>query len=604
MCKFVRVSEIFNEFKVSLKINRTTNENNYDVLQLQTESKLIYSSEKGINCLDKNHNSKIRNFLELAKQENSALVLTPECSVPFEIIYQIITDIEKWPEQYNLWCLCSEGLETNQFKSIVEKIRIQENVKLIIEDRITYSKHVNALWYLFKINQDKLGIIIQLKQEPMADRELKHEGCDLSQGNTVYIFDLNDNKPTKNLLITLICADAIQMSSSEIISALKESYPIVVNPQLNPQPFSKYFITFRNSFFSDTSISKQRSITVNWAKDTMINSKSSILESGSTYYNYIQVNGKNHIDAISKDAELFIHRSKCQKKGMSYFCDENYNLWNIGNDDQCIHYYIKKEDVFGFNQSLGIQFDPLVKNSYYFDNIRMKWEVSNKIKCLALEIYNRINSFKTNKSDYLPINYSICSNKKCEDKCEWLYNDYFFGVCFGNFLRGEIETKYEISQRTVLELNNDSKRYTIKKRKLFLRLVELLKNNNFPKSLIMYKDNHKFDIDYSAAKSGSDSIYNVAVKEIPVDYPSWRYKKAVFVICDLDDISEVEELYDKIRSSTKVDYRDQIVIYYKSEIGFVYYDIPHQNHKIGSGNVGFTNGISSIIGGHMKYEQS
>jgi len=207
-----------------------------------------------------------------------------------------------------------------------------------------------------------------------------------------------------------------------------------------------------------------------------------------------------------------------------------------------------------------------------------------------------------NETEYLPFNYQNCTNGICTEDCLWIYNDFFFGLCFSNLVRGELETNNEVSNRTSVALNSSSLKNTKDKRKLFLKLVKLLKNNEFPKALVMYENNHKFDIDTDAALTGSNNIYNLSIQHENSDFPSWKYKKGLVIILDTDEIFEVETVYNRMRKKIKEDYSDQILIYYRDDSGYICYDEPFNNVSIGKGNSSFTSKTSSYYEGGMNYE--
>lgn len=603
MSTFIKMSDKLSEHNVSLKANRTDVESDYSILQLQCCGNLQYSKEFGIKCIDKEYPKKISNFINLAKNENSALVITPECSIPMDIIIKIINNKDKWPQLGNLWCLCAEGCPVVNFQHIIKKLNNKPTVELILNDEnITYSNYVNALWYLFVINKDLICVTIQLKQKNMKDTSLLHEGKDLSKGNTTYIFDLNGNQPTptKNILLSLICADALSLSTAQLLSSIPNTYPLLINPQLNAEPFSSRFVVFRKKYFTESCIDKTRMITANWAINTNIIERSVLKEAGSSYYADIASNGKYHVDLICKDLALFNHRLINHRKGMINFLEKEYSIWNLGNEEQCISYHIMKQEYFGGDRSLDIQYDPHVHDKYLFKN--EQWKSQDKPNCLCLwgKYFFKKYAEDMDKQQYLPINTNDCINKMCVEKCDWLYNDFLFGVCFGSFLKGELESNCEESHRTILSLNSKSENNCTKKRRLFEKLIELLGKNQFPNSLMYLNDNHKFEIDQNCAETGSNNIYNLAIIKAPPDKMELVYKKAIVSIIDTDDISDAEFLYNYLKDSTRLDYKDQIIVYYRSDDDhFIAYDKPHTESNIGISNPGFTLKTSSIIGGKL-----
>lgn len=597
------MSDELSEQNVSLKANRTNIESEYSILQLQSCGHLQSSKECGTKCIDKGYPKKISSFINLAKTENSALVITPECSIPLDTIIDVIWSKDKWPQTGNLWCLCAEGCSVVDFQGIIEKLKKSTMVKLVFNDKnITYNNFVNALWYLFVIKSDLLCVTIQLKQKNMLDRELQHEGRGLSKGDITYIFDLNGNQttPTKNILFSLICSDAISISTAEVLNSMPNTYPLLLNPQLNAEPFSSRFIIFRKKYFTESCVKKMRMITVNWSKNTNIDNSPDFKEAGSSYYTYIASNGKKYVDTICKDSELFNHRLINHRKGMINFLEKEYSIWKLDNEEQCLSYHIMKQEFFGGDSSLDIQFDPHISDKFLLEN--EQWQLQGQPDCSRVwkEYFIKKYDDKMGKKQYLPLNINNCINKTCIEKCSWLYNDFLFGICFGIFLKGELESKYEESFRTILALNSRSEINCSNKRQLFEKLIDLLRRNQFPKSLIYLNDNHKFEIDHNCAETGSNNIYNLAIIKAPPDKSELEHKKAIVSIVDTYDIKVAELLYNKLKFATRQEYKDQIIVYYRGvDDHFISYEQPHIEKSIGISNPDFTLNTSSIMGGKI-----
>lgn len=183
MTNYVKVSDIIPNKYVSLVINKTTSETHFDIMKFQPSANLSYQRDRGIFCDDEDYTNKVIKFFELVIDKQPALVITPEGSIPFKVIEEIIDNEHKWPQIEKLWCLCMSGISTNDFIDFKNSLVAKENVYVHIETDINYRAHVNSLFYLFRLDQNTLAIVIQLKNNHMSDREFEHEADDLSKGN-------------------------------------------------------------------------------------------------------------------------------------------------------------------------------------------------------------------------------------------------------------------------------------------------------------------------------------------------------------------------------------------------------------------------------------
>lgn len=601
MTNFTKVSTLFQDKNLSLIVNRTDSESVYDIMKFQPKGVLSYTRDKGIQCKELVYTEKVNKFIRAIIEKQPSLVITPEGSIPYDSLSQAIEDETKWPEDYKLWCFCMEGISKKRFKDVVDNYKDDQRLKIVLEDSINYSAHVNSLWYIFRIDKNHLGIVIQLKNNHMSDRNIEHEEDDLTKGNTIYIFDLNGGQPTKNTLLSLICADALHIDVGSNTEGVSQAYPIIINPQCNGKPFNERFKDSRISIFNSRSFSKQRYIVANWAEGTKLNNAFEIKEAGNIYYNYLMVNGHSHFGKICCDIDSYSHRMKSQMLGVEYYGSHKFNIWDFGNTESLVRFFVKKDEVTGLDETLSTDQDPMIKERYEYISSKKSWE-SIDGKCI-LDSKNGCDSLYISKNEYLrPIKFDECLKRECKGKCVWLYNDYFFGICFGKKLESELKCDYEISNRALANFDPEGLVKRNRKRELFSTLVHLLEENIIPAELPMFDKNLKFDIDTDAAERGSNNIYNATVINAPNEFMNWKDKKGIFAIIDTDCLDVVELAYDDLSNMTSQDIRDQIVLYYRVNGRYTIYDGPHKNLNISTKNAHFTGSVSSIYKGQMQYE--
>lgn len=602
MTVYKRVSNIINNSAISLIVNRTSSECLYDILKFQPKGKMSYSSDQGIHCNEAGFVDKVNEFIDMAVSNQPALVVTPEASIPYSVLHNIIDNEKRWPDTGRLWCLCMSGISKIDFIKFKKNLEEISNIKVFIEADINYSEHINSLFYLFRLDNKQLAIIIQLKNAPMSDREINHEADHLSKGNTVYIFDLNSGEPTKNVLLNLICADAIQLSVADLITALKYTYPLIINPQCNKAPFNFEFVYKRNAISSDSNLPKCRILVANWSKGSKIEGAFTINDSGNAYYNHLSANGYKQIKNICENKDSFTHRMKNQIMGATYFANEKLNIWKFPDEENILSFYIRKEEVFGVNENMSSRFDPVIKGKYEYDFNEKNWKKAGKNCIFRTEKVNN-NLYISDNKLLRPINYEKCISDSCQGKCMWLYNDYFLGICFGGSIKTELTCELEKSNRTLIGLSAEGKRNTSRKRELFMTLVKILEENEIPIELNIFSNNIRFDIDKNAAEVGSNNIYNVSTKKSPDQFPCGVFKKGVFAIIDTNQIEVVERTYDKLYKSTNEENRDQILLYYRNNNKYIPYLKPHEQTSIKPKNSFFTNNVSSVFKGEGQYEQ-
>lgn len=561
------------------------------VLQYKASGELKYD-QNGMQYIDEKYQyNQIKKLLEKAIEENVELVITPEAAVPFRIIQDIIDNVIT-PESGSLWCLCVQGLEKNVFKSFIAELKQSEKINIIIENdnQIEYKHHINALYYVFLNNHEKLTIVIQLKMASMRDVSFDNENMHLSKGNTLYIIDLNGREESKNILMSLICADVFQCNSEELIQNIANYSPILLHMQMNPKPFHENMVEFRNDFLKSRCISKQQYIVANWGKGTyIISEENRHQESGSAIYCNLLI---NHVYPDKKkalnDSEFIKKVIDLQAKCFEYFVDKNYEIWKMHEDIEVLLYILKLGFMESYNTFTGPTFVPSYKDKYKYSVIHDEWEIDNKT-CDCCEVEEIIELLAETK---MPKEFQDCISRQCEN-CKRLFIDYFAATILGEEFIEEFITKNEISTRTLLPLNQESYGNSTCKQNLIINLIESFKKREYPPRFDMFKNLPEFIIDVNAALTRSNQIYNIQTKN-----KNGEHKKAYLSIIDTIRIQEVEQRYEELRRKVAEEYRDSILLYYKDVAGsYVCHSKPYDNTKFTSVSSEFSESGTSISRG-------
>lgn len=254
-----------------------------DVLKRDTQrnSFLLYQ-HKGDFIADSNRignvdqtfaKTKFIKVLDKAKQDNIALVVSPEYSCPKSVVTTIVDNENLQPGINKIWALGGESLNKVE---IAELLALNSDSLLIhCEDVFSNSDKtfLDPLYYIFRGVHDghnKLIILIQFKTWHMGGLWIggQVEADNLIEGNTIYVIK-NSNSSTR--LISFICSEAMNVRAS-LTPDIKNNVLdwndkpfLILNPQINPNPSHPQFIHFRNFILEDD---KKELISLNWGKET------------------------------------------------------------------------------------------------------------------------------------------------------------------------------------------------------------------------------------------------------------------------------------------------------------------------------------------------
>ncbi|MBM9548944.1 hypothetical protein JWG40_18095 [Leptospira sp. 201903074] len=256
-----------------------------DILKRDTQpNSILLYQHKGIFFANNNRignvdqdiaQTKFLKLLEKAKEDNIALVLSPEYSCPKSVINYIINNENMKPTPNKIWVLAGESINKEEVRLLVAIN--QTNIFIHCEDVYTQSDKcfLNPLYYIFFGQHEgltKLIILIQFKTRHMGGLWSggQIEANNLIEGNDIYIIK-NSNDSTR--LVTFICSEAMNVKD-ELTVKVKEDIDwndkpfLILNPQINPNPSHPEFIKFRNFIFESE---KKEVVSLNWGKETYAN---------------------------------------------------------------------------------------------------------------------------------------------------------------------------------------------------------------------------------------------------------------------------------------------------------------------------------------------
>ena len=304
-----------------------------DVLKRDTQrnSMLLYqhkgnffADNNRIGNADQNEaHKKFLKVLEKAKQDNTALVLSPEYSCPKSIIDFIVENEDAQPPTNKVWVLGGESISKVE---ITQLLSLNQNgVYIHCEDIISNSdkSYADPLYYIFKglhKGASKLIILIQFKTRHMGVWSGDVERNNLIEGNNIYIIK-NSNSSVR--LMSFICSEAMNvrtyLTQQTKNNILWDDMPfLILQPQINPDPSHQNFVDFRKFILE---AEKKEVISLNWGLNTFFNGNNWYSDRGNTARSgvFFKTDELNHNRIISnhKKGLYFLHINR--NKYVYYF---------------------------------------------------------------------------------------------------------------------------------------------------------------------------------------------------------------------------------------------------------------------------------------------
>lgn len=449
----------------------------FSLLRLQCKGKLTADSVRGASFNDKKHDSLCRKALKRARVKNADVFITPEYSIAPELIDEIISQRNLQPPYGKIWCLACQGETVNDFEERVAEWehRGAHVIKACLE-YASLQNFVAPLVYVFRLNNNKICLIPQLKSIPMADRNLSCEGAGLSLGKTIFIF--GRNKP--NQLCSIICADSMNYEISLVKLFPGNENVILLHPQLNIKPRYPDFSLFRSQIFRNAVGSRCIYITANWAAGTEVKIISS--EEVKKITNpwsciYIKNRDPNWLENLRK-----LRKANLKKGlGFAYWRPVKVNIWYSCKKENLQFMYIKKP---GQNAPAVTQPNLEVSHVETFlpSPDRREWLIGSS---LFNEELDYLKFLKRQDPYDCPREFTV------EER------DIFFGLCLGNMEEGQLTAdRDEVCGRLGIEIDDECNEARREAADRFLKLVDCLIKKRLPQYLKHFREDHKMGLEY------------------------------------------------------------------------------------------------------------
>lgn len=242
------------------------NEENYSVLLFQPRGR-IEANGRGVRHTNRElARNQFRAFLHVAQTADTDLAVTPEYSMPWDVLVEAIK-ADSGPAEGALWALGCESVTYADLESLKQELATHAAV-LYESLQPDPQRFVDPLAYVFRApNSDRNGpgqlvLLVQFKTCPMRDAN-HFEINGLQRGTQVYQFG---DTGRSIRLISLICSDAFAFSDEDARAVYDRT--LVLHIQLNPKPRQDQFRQYRCQLFRFKG-GETELICLNWAKDVV-----------------------------------------------------------------------------------------------------------------------------------------------------------------------------------------------------------------------------------------------------------------------------------------------------------------------------------------------
>ena len=562
-----------NKIREYVSLSVCKSDNSYSVLHIQPKANLIVDKEKGLIPEDKDtYIGKFKQYIGLAYNKKYDLILTPEYSVPIDIIKELIENKDKL-KVGSLYCMCCESVEYKEIEKLFSDFVNKNGVDVcydawnVVDEKIL----VCCLLYVTKIKflkeesiEEKVFLIPQFKTTHMKDQEMNFEASSLSCGYSIFSF----GKPHEVKFLSLICADVFNFDLINSVKSFAMDNKVnIFNPQLNPKPQNDFFRFMRSMLIEFTPKDAVRIITLNWALGTKFivegkygkpfgNSWSAV------YDEYYSERFKYYIEVLSKNVSC----------GLDFAHNNRIAVWFFPNDEHVMDLnlrhnftsrgpeYLQDMQPIAINKYLTFNCENFVDYRFCFQMVDSFFgetkEFSELISC------DRCKNDKKN----------VCTKSKLDE-------------LVASILNRKVEFEYLIYDGDISSISSKHYKSKYSRSKLYIckRVHEKIKNRCVTEKFKCLKPEFKYKMEVI-----SDELYNLRYID---DSNKKIYSRIIYL--QYAQRAEAEKLYESFYEKDP-NFTENLMIYYENEHDvFVFPDAEFVNTKIIAGE--FVSSNTSII---------
>jgi hypothetical protein len=210
-------------------------------------------------------------FLDDAVEHQAQLAITPEYSVPWALVRDIVNGALR-PPHGALWALGCESITPSELDALQREMDGNARVRIIHENfdpqqraqRAFVDPLVFVFWTIDSAGTDVLCLLVQFKT--VVSRDPDHvELQSLYRGTSVYKFTAQAGDAS---LLALICSDAFEFTDALVDEHCTNL--LLVHIQLNQKPGYIDYAAYRSRLFSVASNNYVEVICLNWAANILI----------------------------------------------------------------------------------------------------------------------------------------------------------------------------------------------------------------------------------------------------------------------------------------------------------------------------------------------
>jgi len=237
---------------------------NYRVLLLQPQGE-IEGDAKGVRNRDRNLAlAQFGCFLNDAVGTNADLAITPEYSLPWEVLASALK-AGKGPRPGKLWALGCESITYSQLEDLKGELA---SFATLLYEQLTPNneRFLDPLSYVFTAPAAEGGpaekpvVLVQFKTHPMGDDD-HFEINGLQLGTKIYQFGGTEQSLR---LVSLICSDAFAFKDADAKAVYDRA--LVIHVQLNPKPRQEQYRQYRERLLQFSG-DETELICLNWARN-------------------------------------------------------------------------------------------------------------------------------------------------------------------------------------------------------------------------------------------------------------------------------------------------------------------------------------------------
>ena len=246
----------------------------YTSLLIQPDGKI--ETIHGVRNLNREMaNVQFKEFLNDAIETQADLVISPEYSMPWDILIEAINS-GKAPKPGKIWVLGCESIKYEVLCAL--KTQIAGKAVMLFEPlEFIDNKFVCPLVYVFRastkksVKNETTVMVVQFKTKPSNDPN-QLELNEMQTGRVIYQFG---NEGNQIKLVSLICSDAFDFTDRNANDINDRS--LVIHIQLNKEPRHTDFLACRKKILGNQG-DETELICLNWAENVEITENGNLVK--------------------------------------------------------------------------------------------------------------------------------------------------------------------------------------------------------------------------------------------------------------------------------------------------------------------------------------